>query len=38
MKIQDNSMNKIYDLSLHYKGDFLNEGHRIKTISAPKVI
>lgn len=38
MKIQDNSMNKTYDLSLHYKGDFLNEGHRIKTIRTPKVI
>lgn len=38
MKIQDNSMNKTYDLSLHYKSDFLNEGHRIKTIRAPKVI
>lgn len=38
MKIQDNFMNKTYDLSLHYKGDFLNEGHRIKTIRAPKVI
>lgn len=38
MKIQDNFMNKAYDLSLPYKGDFLNEGHRKKTIRAPKVI
>ena len=38
MKIQDNFMNKTYDLSLPYRGDFLKERHRIKTIRAPKVI